>query len=218
MLCSPSLVAWPRRHAVRVLCVALAVACSLPAAADWLVTRDGHRIETDGPWQVKGRLVVYTDAGGTLRSLRLDEVDVEASEAAGEEQEAPPASEPAEPVEKRAPVLVLTDKDVPRAREIKPGARLEPAAPRLIMYSAAWCGVCRRARTLLDELDADYVEKDIDKSAGARREYTAKFGPRVRVPTFDYGGQTLQGLRPATLRKWVAEMKAREEAAPGEDL
>jgi glutaredoxin len=189
--------------------VVLTVAGSLPAAADWLVTRDGHRIETDGPWKVKGRMVVYTDTRGTLSSLRLDELDLEASEAAGEEPESPPPA--VEQAEERAPVLVLTNEDISPAERIGPGARLEPAAPELIMYSAAWCGYCRRARSLLDELDADYVEKDIEESTEARREYVAKFGSKIRVPGFDYGGETFTGLRSKTLRKWVAEMKAREE-------
>ena len=52
-----------------------------PATADWLVTSTGELIETDGPWQVKGRTIVFTDAGGTLSSLRLDAVDLEASRA-----------------------------------------------------------------------------------------------------------------------------------------
>ncbi len=216
MLRSSGLSARRWRRAVRLLWLVLAVAGSLPAAADWLITGDGHRIETDGPWQVKGRLVVYTDAKGTLCSLRLDEVDIDASKTAGEDAEAQPSA--VEPAEEKPPVLVLTDKDIPPAREPGPGAWIEPA-PRLIMYSAAWCGVCRRARNLLDELDADYVEKDIEKSAGARREYVAKFGRKVRVPIFDYDGEIAEGLKPATLRKWVAEMKARETAAAeAEDL
>jgi glutaredoxin len=194
--------------------LALIVASSLPAAADWLVTRDAHRIETRGPWKVKGRTVVYTDVKGTLSSLRLDEVDLEASKVANEEPEPPPPAAPEPEPEKQAPVLVLTNKDIPRAREIMPAAQVAPA-PTLIMYSTDWCGVCRRARRLLAELNADYIEKDIDKSPAARREYIAKFGSEVRIPAFDYSGEVSRGLDPATLRKWVAEMKARENAREG---
>ena len=39
-----------------------------PAAADWLVTRDGGRVETKGPWKVKGKLVVFTRAAETAAS------------------------------------------------------------------------------------------------------------------------------------------------------
>ena len=200
------------RHAARAIGIALAFACSQPAAADWLVTRDGHRIETDGPWKVKGRIVVYTDTGGTLSSLRLDEVDLEASEAAGKEPQAPapPPAEPAAKREQKAPVLVLTNDDIPEAAEDRPAAEIEEPEPELIMYSTDWCGVCRKARVLLAELEADYVEKDIDKSAAARREYVATFGDDIRVPGFVYGGETFTGLRPAILKRWVAEMQSAE--------
>ncbi len=51
-----------------------------PAHADWLVTREGGRVETRGPWQVKGKLVVFTRADdGSLASLRSTEVDLDAS-------------------------------------------------------------------------------------------------------------------------------------------
>jgi hypothetical protein len=77
-----------------------------------LVTHDGTRVETKGPWQVKGRQVVFTLPGGTLSAMRLSEVDLDASAAA-----TAAAREPAEPAveeEKapRKPVLVLTNKDV----------------------------------------------------------------------------------------------------------
>lgn len=89
-----------------------------PANADWLVTRDGARVETDGPWEVRGRQVVFTLPNGTLSALRLDEVDLEASDkatAASLAEEAPP------PAPERRPVLVLTNDDLPRrARSAAP--------------------------------------------------------------------------------------------------
>lgn len=86
-------------------------AAVLPASADWLVTREGGRVETKGPWQVKGKLVVFTRAADSgLASLRLAEVDLDASTKATAEAkvkaEAPP---PPEPPKKK--LAVLTDKD-----------------------------------------------------------------------------------------------------------
>ncbi len=54
-------------------------------AADWLVTQEGARVETKGPWKVKGRTVVFTSSKGRLSSMRLAEVDLDASAAATEE-------------------------------------------------------------------------------------------------------------------------------------
>ncbi|HET9767963.1 MAG TPA: hypothetical protein VFS60_13995, partial [Thermoanaerobaculia bacterium] len=47
-----------------------AAAAAAPAAADWLVMRDGSRVETKGAWEVRGTLVVLTLPNGTLSSVR----------------------------------------------------------------------------------------------------------------------------------------------------
>ncbi len=102
----------------------LTLLCAVPAAADWLVGLDGGRIETRGPWKVKRSTVVFTAADGTLSSLRLADVDLEASGRATAEAKTPaPAahSQAASALEpaKRAPVMVLTTEDV--------GGSVEPA-------------------------------------------------------------------------------------------
>jgi hypothetical protein len=62
---------------------ALALVASAPLRADWLVLKSGARIETQGPWQVRGRQVRFTTAKTMLlQSLPLDEVDFEASKGA----------------------------------------------------------------------------------------------------------------------------------------
>ena len=82
-----------------------------PAHADWLVTRDGGRVETKGTWQIKGKLVVFTRAAdGALASLRASEVDLEASaKATGEAKVQSAVSPPPEAPKKK--IAVLTDKD-----------------------------------------------------------------------------------------------------------
>jgi hypothetical protein len=99
-----------------VAAAALVCAAAGPAAADWLVLHDGSMVETEGPWRVKGRLVVFNQPGGQLASLRLSEVDLAASDEATAAALAPPA-EPvavAAPAPKKATV-VITDADIPRA-------------------------------------------------------------------------------------------------------
>lgn len=130
-----------RNAIVAFLLVGMAAA---PAAADWLVTRDGSRIETRGPWELKGKLVVFTAANGTLSSLRLSEVDLEASEAATNAAKAPPPDSEPEPAppEDKEPVLVITDADVPKARKREPQApsaaeegEAEAAEPQVTVVS-----------------------------------------------------------------------------------
>ncbi len=102
----------------------LALALAMPAVGDWLVTRDGARIETRGAWEVRGRTIVFTTPGGTLSSVRRDEIDLEASRAATEAAVAAP--EPAAAETAPSPVMTLTDRDVARG---EPGA----TGPQLVV-------------------------------------------------------------------------------------
>lgn len=93
-----------------------ALALLVPAAADWLVTEDGTRVETEGPWEVRDRLVVFKRPDGTFASMRLSDVDLEASERLTREMaEAVREREPkdSEPQRKREVVARLTEADLP---------------------------------------------------------------------------------------------------------
>ncbi len=103
----------------------------LPAAADWLVTTEGQRIETKGPWQVKGKLVVFSRSNGTLASVRLSEIDLDASRKATEDALKPPppaaVENPAGAARKAA--LVLTDRDIKKHVGDEPPAAEEGEVP-----------------------------------------------------------------------------------------
>lgn len=111
------------KGAVLIAALLAALGMAPPASGDLLVTRDGSRIETQGPWEVRGRLVVFTRTDGVLASMRLREVDLEASEeataaAAREEKEASEAGEEAgrddAGSQPREAAWVLTDADFTR--------------------------------------------------------------------------------------------------------
>lgn len=127
------------------LLVAAALAAA-PAAADWLVMKDGGRIETKGPWSVEGRRVLFTQPNGTLSVLRADEVDLDQSAAvtAAEAEAARKAAEPPPPPAEatRPPVLRLTEKDIPPSPEAggeegeaKPEGETSPTADLTV---ASW--------------------------------------------------------------------------------
>lgn len=104
-----------------------------PAAADVLVLQDGSKIQTDGPWEVKGRQIVFTRPDGTLSSIRTAEVDLEASEqataeaqeearrhVAEENSEAEKELERDGGEERREATWKLTDADFSRRRPASP--------------------------------------------------------------------------------------------------
>jgi hypothetical protein len=104
-----------------------------PAAANWLLTREGARLETRGPWEVKGNLVVFRTVEGTLSSLRLAEVDLRASERATAEAQQAPEEGSARLAERRRSLRSITDRDVgharPRAAEAGAAEGTAKAAP-----------------------------------------------------------------------------------------
>jgi hypothetical protein len=87
------------------------------ARADWLVLRDGSRVETKGPWQTRERLVVFRDRRGNLASLRSDLIDEVASHKATRAA-ATAATALAPPPVRRKAVLVVTDDDVAKAQPV----------------------------------------------------------------------------------------------------
>lgn len=50
------------------------------AGADWLAFKDGTTREIVGHWKIQGKQVIFKALGGTLSSVRLEEVDLPASE------------------------------------------------------------------------------------------------------------------------------------------
>jgi hypothetical protein len=118
------------RRAAAVGLALAGLAAGGPASADWLVTRQGTRVETRGAWEVKGKLVVFRTPGGELASLRLTEVDLDASRRVTAQAVQAVEEIRRRSPEKKASVRVVTDKDVRRVETAGPSGG-DAAAPRL---------------------------------------------------------------------------------------
>lgn len=186
----------------------LTLCLATSAGADVLVLKDGSRVETQGEFEVRGKRIVFTSVQGTLATLRLDEVDLEASQAAS--QPAAPATtgknEPAAAA-KKAPVLVLTDRDVANADPAN--IRAAEAEPKIVMYATSWCGYCRKARQLLGELGVPYEERDIEKNAAARSRRDS-LDPSCGVPLIDFAGKIVCGFEEKRIRQLAARLERKK--------
>ena len=101
----------------RVLGVVLGVALvAAPASADWLVMKDGSKVETRGTWEQRGAMLVFYLPSGTLTSVRASEADLAASVAETARVAAAAAAAastpPPPPPPKREAVITITDADV----------------------------------------------------------------------------------------------------------
>ncbi len=158
--------------------------------ADWLVTRDGQQIETRGAWEIRGKAVIFTLPNGTLGSMRVKEVDLEASRAL-EESLAAKHVAPSEEMEEKTPVLVVTDADMsPRALRRGPedsdspgevsDAAPSPAAPISAVAVAQWERVDEPG-------ELDFEISGTVRNGGSDMALDLK----VSISLFDENGQSL---------------------------
>jgi glutaredoxin-like YruB-family protein len=77
----------------------------------------------------------------------------------------------------------------PNKSEIAHARRRVP----VVMYSTAWCGVCKRARKYFQEAGISFTEHDVDEDATAREEYL-RLNPRRSVPTIKVGDEVIVGF------------------------
>lgn len=86
--------------------------------------------------------------------------------------------------------LSISDSDFLEARERKSEVR---KLQRVVMYSATWCGYCRKARSYFKQKGIPFREYDIENSSKGRRDYARLNG--TGVPIIFVGKKRMQGFR-----------------------
>jgi glutaredoxin len=175
---------------------------AVPAGAEWLVLRDGARLEVKGAPRVEGRRVTFTTKQGTLAALPAAEVDLAATEAANRAPAPTPAPKPSP-----APVRRFTDADFSHVDDV--------GEPTIAFFTTSWCGWCRKSRALLDELGARYHERDVEQDAAAAVE-KERIAPDSGVPVIAFGETVLTGYTDRGIRQLVERWRAAEKQAEAE--
>jgi glutaredoxin len=144
----------------------------------------------------------FVDTSGAVRFVpTLDAVPPEWRKRVGfVEMTAPPPQTPADAQRIRQ----ARANRAARVSATAPGASDENeqgSGAQVVLYSADWCGVCRRAKQYMDEHGIRYDERNIDEPRW-RDEMTAKAGPGG-IPVFDVGGQILRGFSPERLEQML---------------
>ena len=105
------------------------------------------------------------------------------------------------------PVSVVSRYDAARGQAQAPVA--EAPAGSVIVYSAAWCGFCKKAKAWLKENGVAYIERDVDKTPGAQAELDRKLAqagvPGGGVPVIDWAGTVVMGFDAVRLRKLLVD-------------
>ena len=127
----------------------------------------------------------FVDARGNVRFVeRLEDVPESWRANVGfVKMDGPPPLSPAQAAESR------------RQRLAKSGGvtiAKASAGSNIILYSAEWCGACRKAKRYLGRQGVDFELRDIDNPAAAR-ELQAKTGRRA-IPVLEVGGRIVTGF------------------------
>lgn len=92
-----------------------------------------------------------------------------------------------------------------RAATTKPARRRsvveEPTRNRnhdVTVYTAPWCGWCRKTLAFLDDLEVDYEQKDIEENPAWEDELRAKSGG-TSIPYVEIDDHTIRGYSPGQM-------------------
>lgn len=77
--------------------------------------------------------------------------------------------------------------------------KLEKQYPKIIMYTTEWCPVCKRAKKFFRRNNIPYINKDVEKSIVAKKEYKALRG--TGVPLIYIGETRISGFSKARVRR-----------------
>jgi glutaredoxin len=74
----------------------------------------------------------------------------------------------------------------------------------VVMYATAWCGYCQKTREFLRDRGVPFIERDIEQSAQARREYQALNGRGVPLLVIR-GTVVVQGYSPREILRALGQ-------------
>lgn len=118
------------------------------------------------------------------------------------------------------PVIVVSRYDASKGEGL---ASSLPPVPEgsVVVYSAEWCGFCKKAKAWLASNDVPFIERDVEKQAGVADELERKLAQaNVRgggVPVIDWAGTVVLGFDQKRLQALLDEQRAKAGVpdAPG---
>lgn len=105
------------------------------------------------------------------------------------------------------PVVVVSRYDAARGANVP--AAMPPPEGAVVVYSAVWCGYCKKAMAWMKEHEVPFIERDVEKTPGAAAELAGKLKaagiPGGGVPVTDWGGSVVVGYDLAAFQRLLAD-------------
>ena len=93
---------------------------------------------------------------------------------------------------KNLPSSSLSTDQLEKMRRNNAGPQAAIPSDQAVIYTTAWCGYCKRAKTYMSSKGISYREVDIETAHGLAAY--AKAGGSKGVPFLQYRGQSVQGF------------------------
>jgi glutaredoxin len=110
------------------------------------------------------------------------------------------------------PVSVVSRYNAADASAAAPSGLAPPQNGEVLVYSAVWCGFCKKAKAWLTAHDVAFIERDVEKTPGAQAELTEKLrkvgATGGGIPVIDWGGSLVMGFDEASLQRLLNEHAA----------
>ena len=109
------------------------------------------------------------------------------------------------------PVTVVSRYNAADPTATGPSTLPLPKDGEVIVYSAVWCGYCKKAKSWLTAHSVPFVERDVEKTPGAQAELSSKLAKVGAtgggIPVIDWTGTLVMGFDEARLQELLAERK-----------
>ncbi len=110
------------------------------------------------------------------------------------------------PADKKVEELTIKVKSYQGPARVMDYASILKPDAAVRIYTAEWCGVCKRAKKYMDEKNIPYKDMDIEKNMQAKREYK-KLNSRG-IPVILVGKQRMNGFSPTKLEAMLKKAGA----------
>ena len=149
------------------------VVCRREGLGNGLSAQPGDATPTHRLWTGLGVMVLAMGVGGAYRTITARRTPGTISADVAPLPSTPPPTREA-PAAAQAPAASLSDVDV-------------------VVYTASWCSVCKRAKACMNAQGIAYDEMDVDQSSENARGLRA-LNARGSIPTFDVDGEVMIGF------------------------
>lgn len=96
------------------------------------------------------------------------------------------------------------------AVEIKPLLERLGRTDKVVIYTTAWCGICKKAKKYFRKNNIAYVAYDVEKSRNGKRDYKALRGKAV--PIIIVGDKRMNGFTASRFDKLYKEQTEKKAA------